>query len=333
MPYVAPPNGAPRLQPGQTPSSGTPAAAGSATYAAEKVGPAVVGIVNKAVAYDMFLRPYTQQKSGSGVIFHQEGYIVTNNHVVEGARELLVTLSDGRVLTGQVVGTDPFTDLAVIQVKASGLPVAEFGDSNALRVGELAVAIGNPVSTEFARTVTAGVISGLNRRVQQGERFFVLIQTDAAINPGNSGGPLVNGGGQVIGINTIKFAAEEIEGMGFAIPVNDVRPIVNELLLHGRIVRPWLGVSIANKEDAARYGVEIERGVLVVEIVRGGPAADAGLRAGDTIISVDGHGISSAAELMAVVQAHKVGDRVAVVVVRRGTQLSYAVVLGEMRVE
>ncbi|MDP2873189.1 MAG: trypsin-like peptidase domain-containing protein [Bacillota bacterium] len=338
MPYLGyPPGGAPGqsgigIPPGSSNGAATPAEPGSVTYAAERVGPAVVGIINKAIAYDVFRRPYTEERSGSGVVFHQDGYIVTNNHVVEGARELLVSLSDGRSVTAEIVGTDPFTDLAVIKAAATGLPMAEFGDSDALVVGELAVAIGNPVGLEFARTVTAGVISGLNRRVQQGERFFVLVQTDAAINPGNSGGPLVNGRGQVVGINTIKFAAQGIEGMGFAIPINLVRPVANELVSQGRIVRPWLGVRIAGREDAARFGVQVERGVLVVESIDGGPAARAGIRTGDVIISVAGREVNSTAELTEAVQAHRVGQAVQVVVLRRGTQLTYSVVLGEMQV-
>lgn len=342
MPYLGYPQGSTQdpsgigIPPGPGGVGGTgggpgAAAAGSVTFAAERVGPAVVGIINKAMAYDIFRRPYTEERSGSGVIFHPDGYIVTSNHVIEGAQELLVSLSDGRTVSAQLVGGDAFTDLAVIKADATGLPTAEFGDSDALVVGELAVAIGNPVGLEFARTVTAGVISGLNRRVQHGERFFVLIQTDAAINPGNSGGPLANGNGQVVGINTLKFAAQGIEGMGFAIPMSIVRPIANELVAQGRIVRPWLGVRIAGRQDAARYGVQIDRGVLVVEALDG-PAARAGIRQGDIILSVAGREVNSTAELTETVQLHRVGQTVQVVVLRRGSQLTYSVVLSEMKV-
>jgi len=309
----------------------TPAEAGTVAYAAEAVGPAVVGILNKAIAYDIFRRAYTSESSGSGVIFHKDGYIVTNNHVVEGATELLVSLSDGRVLTGTIVGTDAFTDLAVVKVQATDLPVAAFGDSDALRVGEVAVAIGNPVGLEFARTVTAGVISGINRQVQQGERTFTLVQTDAAINPGNSGGPLCNGSGQVIGINTIKFASTEIEGMSFAIPINIVRPIANDLVLNGRIVRPWLGVRIVDKANAARYGVSLDKGVLVVEVISRGPAALAGVQASDVIVAVAGQTINSVADLNAAVQAHRVGERIEVKVIRRNSELTYTITLAEMQ--
>jgi serine protease Do len=312
---------------------GAPAQSGTVIYAAEAVTPTVVGITNRATGYDMFRRPYTQQSSGSGVVFRQDGYILTNHHVVEGATELLVNLADGRVLPGTIIGTDAFSDLAVIKVEATGLPVAAFGNSDVLRVGELAVAIGNPVGLEFVRTVTAGIISGLNRRVQQGERQLLLIQTDAAINPGNSGGPLVNGAGEVVGINTLKYAAQGIEGMSFAIPINTARPIVTELMANGRIVRPWLGVRIVERADAARYGVTVERGVLIVETIARGPAANAGLRAGDIILTVGGQDVHTVAELTTAVQTMKVGDRVPVVVLRGGSQQTVYVILAEMRVQ
>lgn len=335
IPYVSQPGTIvlPTNTTGQGAGSGivTPAERGTVAYAAELVGPAVVGIINKSTAYDIFRRAYTSESSGSGVIFHKDGYIVTNNHVVEGATELTVTLADGRVLTGTIVGTDSFTDLAVVKVNATNLPVAAFGDSDTLRVGEVAIAIGNPVDVEFARTVTAGIISGINRQVQQGERTFTLVQTDAAINPGNSGGPLCNGNGEVVGINTIKFSSTEIEGMGFAIPINIVRPAVNDLLVNGRIVRPWLGVQIVDKETASRYGVTVEQGVLVAEVVSGGPAAIAGIRASDVIISVGGQAVNSPAQLTATVQTHRVGEKIEVKVLRRGSELTYTVTLAEMQ--
>jgi len=316
------------VQPG-----GHPAEQGTVIFAAEAVSPAVVGIINKSVAYDVFRRPFTQQSSGSGVIFRQDGYILTNSHVVEGATELIVSLADGRVLNGTLIGNDTFTDLAVIRIDAGDLAVAAFGDSDALRVGELAVAIGNPVDIEFVRTVTAGIISGLNRRVQHGERQFVLIQTDAAINPGNSGGPLVNGQGEVIGINTLKFAASGVEGMSFAIPINTARPIVNELMASGRVVRPWLGVRIVDRTDAVRYGVTVERGVLVVEAINRGPAANAGIRAGDVILSVGATEVNTVAELTGTVQQARVGDRIRVVVLRGGREETFTVTLEEMRTQ
>jgi len=312
------------------PAPVTPAEQGTIAYAAEVAGPAVVGIVAKTTSYDMFRRAFASASSGSGVIFHEDGYIVTNNHVVENAAELLVSLADGRVLAGTIVGTDAFTDLAVVKVDAEALPVAVFGDSGALRVGEVAVAIGNPLGLDFASTVTAGIISGLNRQIQQGERTFTLLQTDAAINPGNSGGPLCNGFGQVVGINTIKFASTEIEGMGFAIPINLVGPIVNELVARGRVVRPWLGVQIIDGSSATRYGISIERGVFVVGVVNQGPAANAGIRESDVIVQVGDQTVSTVAQFTAAVQTHAVGERIAVKVLRRGSEIRFMVTLTEM---
>ena len=205
--------------------------------AAKKVGPAVVGITNKALVRDYFNRTQlVEQGSGSGVIYSKDGLIATNNHVVAGAQEIVVSLPDGKTYNGKVLGTDPNTDLAVVKIDADEeLPVAEFGDSDSLMVGEPAIAIGNPLGMEFRGSVTAGVISALNRSLDMGERRFRLIQTDAAINPGNSGGALVNADGQVIGINSAKIAASGVEGIGFAIPINEAKPILKELAEKGRI--------------------------------------------------------------------------------------------------
>ena len=199
--------------------------------AAKKVGPTVVGITNKALVRDYFNRTQLVEKgSGSGVIYSKDGLIVTNNHVVAGAQEIVVSLSNGKTYTGKVLGTDPTTDLAVVKIQADeDLPVAEFGDSDTLMVGEPAIAIGNPLGMEFRGTVTAGVISALNRTIDLGEQRFRLIQTDAAINPGNSGGALANADGQVIGISSAKIVSEQYEGMGFAIPTTGAKSIIDDL--------------------------------------------------------------------------------------------------------
>lgn len=301
--------------------------------AAQAVGPAVVGITNKAYARDYFNRRIlVDQGVGSGVIFDPNGYIVTNNHVVEGAQQLVVTLSDGRTLPGKLVGTDPVTDLAVVKVNATGLPTATFGDSDNLMVGEPAIAIGNPLGLEFQRTVTAGVISALNRSIEIGERKFKLIQTDAAINPGNSGGPLVNADGQVVGINSAKIAVPGVEGIGFAIPINTVRPIIQSLIEKGRVVRAYLGVGILDKDSAAQlgYDLNIDKGVYVVQVTPGSPAAQAGIREGDVIISVAGTATNSVADLRSVVESQSVGARVDVVIQRNGRTITVPVVLQEM---
>ncbi|MCR4397775.1 MAG: trypsin-like peptidase domain-containing protein [Firmicutes bacterium] len=302
-----------------------------AVSVAKKLRPAVVGIVNKAVAgYDLFGRAYTEERSGSGVIFDANGYIVTNNHVIEDNRELKVFLWDGRTLPATVVGADPPTDIAVIKVDAQQLPTAEFGDSDKLQIGELAVAIGNPLGMEFNSSVTQGVISGLDRTLKIGEETFRLIQTDAVINPGNSGGPLANAAGQVIGINTMKISSAE--GMGFAIPINTARNIINQLLSRGRVSRPWLGIQLIDKPTARQYGYEIsfEKGVYVVEVVAGGPAAKAGIRKDDIIETIDGKEIADAASLKAILGTHQVGDTVYVGVRRKDRLLTLSVVLGEM---
>jgi serine protease Do len=197
--------------------------------AAKAVGPTIVGITNKAVARDWFNNPVETEGVGSGVIFKNDGgdsYIVTNNHVVSGAKELVVSLPDGRSLKGKLVGADELTDLAVVKVGDGKLPTAKFGDSDQIVVGEPAIAIGNPMGLEFQGSVTSGVISALNRTLDISDKRVKLLQTDAAINPGNSGGALVNADGEVIGINSAKVAANGVEGMGFAIPINTYRRLL-----------------------------------------------------------------------------------------------------------
>ena len=211
--------------------------------AAQIVGPSVVGITNKAYVNDMFnRRTLVERGSGSGVIFDASGHIITNYHVVAEAQEIVVSLSDGRTVPGRVQGIDPATDLAVVKIETGGIQPARFGDSDSLQVGEPAIAVGNPLGLELKGSVTAGVISALNRTLDIGERRFRLIQTDAAINPGNSGGALANADGEVVGINSIKIAVGGVEGIGFAIPWNTAKPIVQSLIEKGRVVRPYLGV-------------------------------------------------------------------------------------------
>jgi serine protease Do len=245
--------------------------------AAQAVGPAVVGITNKAYANGK-QKVLVEKGVGSGVIFDSNGYIATNNHVVESAQEISVSLADGRVLPGRVLGSDPVTDLAVVKVEATGLPVAVMGDSDSLLVGEPAIAIGNPLGLEFQGSVTTGVISALNRSIEIGERKFKLIQTDAAINPGNSGGALVNADGVVIGINSAKIAVNGVEGIGFAIPTNIAKPILQSLIEKGHVVRAYMGVGALDTKSAAAYGydLEIDKGVYITKLVKGGPAEKGG---------------------------------------------------------
>ncbi|MCH3950179.1 MAG: trypsin-like peptidase domain-containing protein [Acidaminococcus sp.] len=302
--------------------------------AAKKVGPAVVGITNKALVRDYFNRTQMVEKgSGSGVIYSKDGLIATNNHVVEGAQEIVVSLSDGTTYNGKVLGRDSTTDLAVVKIDAKEpLTVAEFGDSDSLMVGEPAIAIGNPLGMEFRGTVTAGVISALNRSVDVGERRFKLIQTDAAINPGNSGGALVNADGQVIGINSAKIAASGVEGIGFAIPINEAKPILEELAKNGRVARPYLGVSLIDEDTARRFGIglDLRGGLFVAKLFQNGPAYKAGIRPNDIITKFNGKAVKSVADLREALNECKIGQQVSVTVLRGDTETDITVTLTEM---
>ena len=303
-----------------------------AVRAAKAVGPSVVGITNKAVVRDWFNNPVETEGAGSGVVFRADGYIVTNNHVVSGAKEIIVSLADGRSLKGKLIGADEVTDLAVVKVEASDLPVATFGDSDGIVVGEPAIAIGNPLGLEFQGSVTSGVISALNRTLDISDKRVKLLQTDAAINPGNSGGALVNADGQVIGINSAKVAANGVEGMGFSIPSNTVQAIIKELIDKGYVARPYLGVTIFDPNTAARYGYQlnIDKGVYVFRLTLGGPADKAGLQRGDIILKFDDTEVNSVSELRQKVGEHKVGDSVKITFDRNGTTRTADIVLEEM---
>ena len=300
--------------------------------AAKAVGPTVVGITNKAVARDWFDNPVETEGVGSGVIFRKDGYIVTNNHVVDGAKEITVSLADGRSFKGKLVGADEITDLAVVKIDAKDLPEATFGDSDQIVVGEPAIAIGNPMGLEFQGSVTAGVISALNRTLQISDQSLKLIQTDAAINPGNSGGALVNADGQVIGINSAKLAASGVEGMGFSIPINTVRTVVEQIMDKGYVARPYLGVSVFDTESAARYGyaLNIDKGVFVFKVNLNGPAGKAGLQRGDIILKVDDTEVNKFSDLRGAINQHQIGDTVTITYDRNGTTRTASVTLEEM---
>ncbi|HYF83798.1 MAG TPA: trypsin-like peptidase domain-containing protein [Clostridia bacterium] len=278
----------------------------------KKVSPSIVAISLKTRTRDFFGRVYEGQGTGSGIIIDNQGHIITNNHVVEGAQDITVILHDGKELQATLVGGDSQTDLAVIKVNPANLTIAELGDSSKLEVGELAVAIGSPMGTEYAGSVTAGIISGLNRKVSVGDNSIKLIQTDAAINPGNSGGALVNSEGKVIGINTIKFAETTVEGMGFAIPINEAKPIIQEIISKKKIARPYLGIQGRNitKEAAEQY--EVPQGVYVEDVVDYSGAEKAGIKQGDIITKLDGKKVLTIEEVIAVIKKHKVGDIVQV---------------------
>lgn len=317
--------------------------------AAEKVAPAVVRIDTERLLkagrtqIDQFFfpdfsgggsgssksrQPRTERGAGSGFIVSADGTILTNAHVVDGADKVIVTLNDGRRLTGKVLGKDTLTDLAVVKVDAGGnLPTVALGDSDKLRPGEFVIAVGNPLGLDH--TVTSGIVSALNRTSDavgvRGDRRLEFIQTDAAINPGNSGGPLINIYGDVVGINTAIRA--DGQGIGFAIPSNKVKNITDILIKNGRISRPFIGVSMVTinqelldrlKEDPNSGAIpDANKGVWIREVVAKSPADKAGIRAEDVIVEVDGKPVVEAKQVQELIGSHKVGESVALKVKRR----------------
>jgi serine protease Do len=273
--------------------------------------------MTEMVAYDLFNQAYTQEAAGSGVIIDPSGYIITNNHVVQGARDIQVELHDGTTYRASIVGTDPLTDLAVIRAEAATLPYASLGESSDLAVGEWVVAIGNALGEGIS--ASQGIVSRLNVSITVGGNTLRdLIQTTAAINPGNSGGPLVSMAGEVIGINSVKVASVGIEGMSYAIAIDGARPVVQSLITQGYVVRPWLGVSLytVDRFTARVNQLSVDEGVLVVEVTRGSPAATAGLQKGDVIVEFKGVPVKTTDELLVSIISSSVGETVDVVYVR-----------------
>ena len=278
--------------------------------------------------------PGPQRGSGSGFIVRKDGLILTNNHVVENAKEITVVMTDETEYTAELVGRDPKTDLAVLKIEPKGpLPVAPMGDSSALRVGDWVMAIGNPFG--LSNTVTAGIVSAKGRTIGAGP-YDNFIQTDASINPGNSGGPLFNQQGQVIGINTAIFSRSGGNiGIGFATPINQAKVLIPELEEHGYVTRGWLGVSIQNvtKDLAASLGIADAHGALVADLVENGPAQKSGIKRGDVIMSYDGKPVKESSDLPTLVAATKVGNTVPVEVSRKGKSETIQVSIGKMQEE
>jgi serine protease Do len=294
-------------------------ALGRVSEAARAVSASVVGITNLSGSGDVWGQRNVET-TGSGVIIDSDGYIVTNNHVVKGADRLIVTLADGGEEEAKIIGTDPRCDLALIKIDVDRFvtPVT-FGDSDLLQVGQEVVAIGNPLGLRFARSVTAGVVSGLNRLLTTEEGFaFRLVQTDAAINPGNSGGALVNLEGELIGINTIKIAMEGFEGMGFSIPSNQVQKFISDIKKYCKVKRPIMGIRIIGEiteDQAAYYKLPHTCGVSIETIAKG-PADKAGLKNFDIITEVDGEKVETGLDLQEKIQSKKAGQKVTVKVLR-----------------
>ena len=314
---------------------------------AEKVGPAVVGVINMTTysGYS-YNDPYSfffgqgdssnqqgqevQQGSGSGIIISEDGYIITNNHVVEGASSLKVILNTGEEFTATLKGADSRTDLALLKIEGKKFPYATLGDSTALRVGDLAVAIGNPLGQELAGTVTVGYISALNRTMTIDNKQLTLIQTDAAINPGNSGGALVNCYGEVIGINTAKVSSSSLEGLGFAIPTAEAKPIIEDLISNGYVKgRPVIGIAgrAISANDAKRYN--LVEGIYVYSMTDNSPAHMAGLKIGDIITECNGQAVKSVDELNEIKNKFKPNDTLKLKVWRTGETLDVNLILGE----
>ena len=304
---------------------------------AAQVGPSVVGVINKTKVqpqryYDPFSGRYyysadentdemVEQGSGSGIIISTDGYIVTNQHVIDGAQEVSIILNTGDEITAQIIGQDVKTDLAVLKIDTDKtLTAAVLGDSTSVQVGELAVAIGNPMGQEFSGSVTAGIISAVNRTMTIENRTYNLLQTDAAINSGNSGGALINQYGEVIGINSVKLSESGVEGMGFAIAISEAKPIIDDLMSNGYVTgRPLVGISVQ----------ETKYGLFVASVQENSGAADAGLQEGDLIISVDGQKVSSTTEINDLRDQKKPGDTMVFRVLRDGEQIDANVVLTE----
>jgi S1-C subfamily serine protease len=279
--------------------------------ASQKVSPAVVKIDVQ--------KPREGQGSGSGFIFTSDGFILTNSHVVHGASRLHVALPDGRDFSAELIGDDPGTDVALIRIWSSHLPIAKLGDSTALQVGQLVVAVGNPYGFQY--TVTAGVVSALGRslRSQSGRLIDNVIQTDAALNPGNSGGPLVNAHGDVIGINTAVILPAQ--GLCFAVPINTAQLVIPQLIRDGRVQRSYLGVAGQNIEIPARvvhhHGLDSSHAVLVIGVEPNSPAARAGIQVGDEIIALGEESIETIDDLQKLLTGDRAGQRLLLKVIRR----------------
>lgn len=291
----------------------------------------VVEITTETVANDMFMRQYVTEGAGSGVVISEDGYIATNNHVIDGASKIKVRLTTGEEYDAKLIGTDPQTDVAVIKVDGVKLKPVTYADSDQLVVGDTAIAIGNPLG-ELGGTVTNGIISALDREIELENQKMTLLQTNAAINPGNSGGGLFNNKGELIGLVVAKSGGSNVEGLGFAIPVNVVKEVVKSIIDVGYVQgRPVLGVQVVDIDSAQRayqYGVN-QLGVYVMALTEGTKAEKSGLKVGDCLVAIGDTQVTSTADLKRILQQHKVGETVKVIVSREGKLVTLQVELAE----
>lgn len=311
------------------------------TKVVEKVGPAVVTVTGTIPGETTFFgRTSDQTVSGSGFFITEDGYLLTNNHVVDGAQDLSVILADGRQIDAQLIGTDLFSDLAVIKIEDKAPGVAVLGNSDLLKSGESAVAIGSPLG-EFKNSVTAGVVSGTGRSIDTGDGYSIenLIQTDAAINQGNSGGPLVNIAGEVIGINTLIVRSSGggtvAEGLGFAIPINTARAIAEEIIDKGYFARPYVGIGWQSitPDIAARYQLPVEWGIYVTKVYSNSPASKAGIEVGDIIYKIDDITLDENHSYINTLFLHRPGDEVMLGIYRSDALIELKTTLGEAKRE
>ncbi len=311
---------------------------------AKKVSPSIVGIrMTITSSRNSFFQTDSNQTGaeGSGIIIRSDGYIMTNYHVVSYAdpkngassnTTLEVFLQDKRQAKAKFIGGDSQNDLAVIKIDSNNLLATELGDSSKLEVGELAVAIGNPLGMDFAGSVTAGVISALNRQLSEDDKTLSVIQTDAAINPGNSGGALVNSNGQVVGINSAKISETGVEGLGFAIPINDARPIVEQLISYGYLKgRPLIGISGEDITQTIAKQYNLPVGIYISEVSSGSGASKAGIKVGDILVSLADKNVKTMNDLNIIKKSYKSGDTVNAVVVREGKKINLKLTFSEER--
>ncbi len=298
--------------------------------AVEKISQSVVNIASVRMIHDQLFRVFPVEGVGSGVIIDKDGYVLTNYHVIDDAERLRITLSDGRVFNGKVVGVDPPTDLAVIKIQTKEeIPVAKLGNSSELKAGQIVLAVGNPFGLTGGPTVTSGIVSSLNRSLQTENGMLELIQTDAAINPGNSGGPLVNTLGEVVAINTANMPYAQ--GIGFAVPIDTAKSILKDLIEKGRVNRPWIGIASTKitRNLARYYMLPLNEGAIVIQIEPFSPADNAGIRKGDIIVEVDGNKITEPSEISAYIYKKQVGDEITMTINRNGKLIQISLQLEE----